>query len=320
MRRHRRCASWWRGRMRTRPSAARCATARNARGRSRSLLRLGRRVRGFLVLLGLRRDRYPVLLRAGPGMALDPDPARVSTLPHACGDTTTGLIRQSKHRCDARAENDDCWQNPPKMQIEAVKAAYRRYARVYDMVFGAVLQPGRRAVIEALRLKPGDRVLEVGVGTGISLPLYPRDVRLTGVDVSSEMLERARARVARAKLANVEALLEMDAEQMSFPDASFDKVVAMYVISVVPRPAKVLEELHRVCRPDGEIFLVNHFQSDNPILGGFERAIGAFSSQIGFDPQVNLRSLVPSSANGDVSRVNLLWKMVRLRNGVSHKL
>lgn len=206
------------------------------------------------------------------------------------------------------------------MQIEAVKAAYRRYARIYDMVFGAVLQPGRRAVIEALRLKPGDRVLEVGVGTGISLPLYPREVRITGIDVSSEMLGKARARVARGKLENVEALLEMDAEEMEFPAASFDKVVAMYVVSVVPRPAKLLEELHRVCRPEGEIFIVNHFQSDNPILGGFERAIGAFSSQIGFDPQVNLRTLVPCAENGDVSRVNLLWKMVRLRNGVSHKL
>jgi phosphatidylethanolamine/phosphatidyl-N-methylethanolamine N-methyltransferase len=206
------------------------------------------------------------------------------------------------------------------MHIEAVKAAYRRYARIYDVVFGAVLQPGRRAVLDALMLEPGDRVLEVGVGTGISLPLYPRDVRITGIDVSSEMLERARARVARARLKNVEALLEMDAEQMAFPDASFDKVVAMYVVSVVPRPGKLLEELHRVCKPDGEIFIVNHFQSESPVVGAFERAIGVFSSQIGFDPQVSLRSLVPDAQNGDVSRINLFWRMVRLRNGISHKL
>ena len=206
------------------------------------------------------------------------------------------------------------------MQIEAVKTAYRRYARIYDMVFGAVLQPGRKAVLDALKLKPGDRVLEVGVGTGISLPLYPREVRITGIDVSREMLERARARVARAKLPNVEALLEMDAEAMSFPDASFDKVVAMYVVSVVPRPARLLEELHRVCRPDGEIFIVNHFQSENRVMGAIERMLGTVSSQIGFDPQVDLRSLVPAAQNGDVRRVNLFWKMVRLRNGVSHKL
>ena len=205
------------------------------------------------------------------------------------------------------------------MQIDAVKAAYRRYARIYDTVFGPVLQPGRKAVLDALNLKPGDRVLEVGVGTGLSLQLYPRDVRITGIDVSSEMLERARARVARARLANVEALLEMDAEAMTFPDASFDKVVAMYVVSVVPRPAKLLEELHRVCRPDGEIFVVNHFQSENPVMGALERMLGGFSSQIGFDPQVDLRQLVPADG-ADVSRVNLFWKMVRLRNGVSHKL
>jgi phosphatidylethanolamine/phosphatidyl-N-methylethanolamine N-methyltransferase len=206
------------------------------------------------------------------------------------------------------------------MHIEAVKTAYRRYARIYDVIFGAVLQPGRRAVLEALKLKPGDRVLEVGVGTGISLPLYPRDVRITGIDVSREMLDKARARVARAKLTNVDALLEMDAEAMAFPDASFDKVVAMYVVSVVPRPAKLLEELHRVCRPHGEIFVVNHFQSENPVLGSVERALAGFSSQIGFNPDLDLHALVPAARNGDVSRVAFFWRMVRLRNGVSHKL
>jgi phosphatidylethanolamine/phosphatidyl-N-methylethanolamine N-methyltransferase len=206
------------------------------------------------------------------------------------------------------------------MHIQAVKAAYRRYARIYDVIFGAVLQPGRRAVLEALNLKPGDRVLEVGVGTGISLPLYPRNVRITGIDVSLEMLEKARARVERAKLSNLEALLEMDAEAMAFPDASFDKVVAMYVVSVVPRPEKLLEELHRVCRPDGDIFIVNHFQSENPIVGRLERALAGFSSQIGFNPDLDLRQLVPTAQNGDVSRVNFFWRMVRLRNGVSHKL
>ena len=206
------------------------------------------------------------------------------------------------------------------MHIEAVKAAYRRYARIYDVVFGAVLQPGRKAVLDALKLRPGDRVLEVGVGTGISLPLYPRDVRITGIDVSSEMLEKARGRVAQRRLENVDALLEMDAEDMTFPAASFDKVVAMYVVSVVPRPAKLLEELHRVCRPDGEIFLVNHFHSENPVMGALERALAVCSSQIGFNPDLDLRSLVPAAQNGDVSRVSLFWKMVRLRNGVSHNL
>ena len=206
------------------------------------------------------------------------------------------------------------------MQIEAVKAAYRRYARIYDTVFGPVLQPGRRALLERLELQPGDRVLEVGVGTGLSLPLYPRGVRITGIDVSAEMLEKARARVARRRLDNVEALLEMDAEQMAFPDASFDKVVAMYVVSVVARPAKLLEELHRVCRPDGEIFIVNHFRSDNRFIGAVEKALAGFSSQLGFRPDFDLREVLPAAHNGEVSRVNLFQKVVRLRNGVSHKL
>ena len=206
------------------------------------------------------------------------------------------------------------------MQIEAVKTAYRRYARIYDAVFGPVLQPGRRALLEALKLKPGDRVLEVGVGTGLSLPLYPGSVRITGIDVSREMLEKARERVARRRLENVEALLEMDAEQMSFPDASFDKVVAMYVVSVVARPARLLEELHRVCRPDGEIFIVNHFRSENRFIGAVEKALAGFSPQLGFRPDFDLREVLPDYHNGDVSRVNLFQKVVRLRNGVSHKL
>lgn len=205
------------------------------------------------------------------------------------------------------------------MQIESVKAAYRRYAAVYDAVFGPVLQPGRRAVMQALRLRPGDRVLEVGVGTGLSLPLYPRDVKITGIDVSHEMLEKARTRVARRHLANVEALLEMDAENMSLPDASFDKVVAMYVVSVVERPAKLLEELHRVCKPDGEIFLVNHVKSDNRLIAAVEKGLARFSDKLGFHPDFELRDMVSDAGQlAEVSTINFFWKVMRLKNGVAH--
>ena len=200
------------------------------------------------------------------------------------------------------------------MRIEAVKAAYRRYANVYDAVFGPVLQPGRKAVIEALGCRPGERVLEVGVGTGLSLPMYPASVRITGIDLSSEMLERARSRVARRQLANVDALLEMDAESMAFPDAAFDKVVAMYVVSVTDRPAQLLHELKRVCRPGGDIFIVNHVRSDNPVVGALEKSLARFANQLGFHPDFELKSLVNGSFRVEhVSSINFFWKVMRLR-------
>jgi phosphatidylethanolamine/phosphatidyl-N-methylethanolamine N-methyltransferase len=202
------------------------------------------------------------------------------------------------------------------MQIEAVKAAYRRYASVYDALFGPVLHPGRKAVLHALKCRPGERVLEVGVGTGLSLPLYPSDVRITGIDLSREMLEKARTRVARRGLANVEGLYEMDANAMDFPDASFDKVVAMYVVSIVQEPARLLKELHRVCKPEGEIFLVNHVRSDNPIVSAVERSLARFSDHIGFHPDFDLKSLVNGSARVEhIANVNFLWKVMRVQNG-----
>lgn len=203
------------------------------------------------------------------------------------------------------------------MQIEAVKAAYRRYASVYDALFGPVLQPGRKAVMTALGCRPGDRVLEVGVGTGLALPMYPSSVRITGIDLSREMLEKARLRVERRRLQNVEGLLEMDAEAMDFPDASFDKVVAMYVVSVVDKPARLMHELHRVCKPNGEIFIVNHVRSHNPLLGAVEKSLARFSDKLGFHPDFELRDLVNGSSRIEhITNVNFLWKVMRVRNGV----
>jgi phosphatidylethanolamine/phosphatidyl-N-methylethanolamine N-methyltransferase len=206
------------------------------------------------------------------------------------------------------------------MQIDTVKAAYRRYAGFYDALFGPVLQSGRKAVIEALKCKPGERVLEVGVGTGLALDLYPRDVRVVGIDVSSEMLEKARRRVEKRGFAHVEALLEMDAEAMTFPDASFDKIVAMYVVPVVPNPARLLAELHRVCKPTGEIYLINHVRSDNPVIGAVEKGLARFSDKIGFRPDFELRELLHESHElVQIERVNLFWKVMQLRNGVASR-
>jgi phosphatidylethanolamine/phosphatidyl-N-methylethanolamine N-methyltransferase len=136
------------------------------------------------------------------------------------------------------------------------------------------------------------------------------------VDLSREMLEKARVRVRRRELANVEGLHEMDAQAMDFPDASFDKIVAMYVVSVVQEPARLLGELHRVCKPNGEIFIVNHVRSANPVIGALERSLARFSDQLGFHPDFELHSLVNGSGRVEhISNVNFFWKVMRVRNG-----
>lgn len=177
------------------------------------------------------------------------------------------------------------------MDLEAIQKAYRRYAQSYDFYFGAVFQQGRKAVIDLMACQTGERVLEVGVGTGISLALYPDDVHITGIDVSTEMLAKAEQRVQRNQYAHVD-LLEMDAEAMSFADRSFDKVVAMYVASVVPNPKHLVEEMQRVCKPGGMLFIVNHFHSDNRLLAKMERSISPFSKLMGFRPDVSLENFI----------------------------
>ena len=174
------------------------------------------------------------------------------------------------------------------MDILAIEQAYRRYARVYDICFGAVFQPGRRAIVERMGCSPGERILEVGVGTGLSLPLYPQDVRVVGIDISRHMLEQARVRLARDGVDSLAQLMVMDAENMAFADDSFDKVVAMYVASVVPDPGRLVDEMRRVCKPGGQIFMVNHFHSRNPILGGVESLLAPLSKQLGFRPDFSL--------------------------------
>ena len=203
------------------------------------------------------------------------------------------------------------------MDIDAIQKSYRRYASVYDFYFGAVFEPGRRAVIDRMHCRPGERILEVGVGTGLSLPLYPDHVLLTGIDLSVEMLARARARIQRDGLDHVE-LFEMDAEQMSFADDSFNKVVAMYVASVVPHPDRLVAEMHRVCKPGGELFIVNHFHSTNPLIAWLEKLIAPLSSMLGFRPDFSLDKFLRDTGLEvlDKSQVNLLgyWTFLRAVN------
>ncbi len=204
------------------------------------------------------------------------------------------------------------------MDIQAIRAAYRRYAKIYDAVFGPVLNPGRKVIIDALNCRPGDAVLEVGVGTGLSLPLYPKDVTVTGIDVSAEMLARARERVRAQRLSQVEAVLEMDAESLRFSDNSFDKVIAMYVVSVVSDPSRVVEEMRRVCKPGGEIFIANHFRARNPVIRFFEGLLSPLAKLVGFHPDLSLEDLLRKTRLDviEIRSVNLFgyWKVLRCRS------
>lgn len=168
-----------------------------------------------------------------------------------------------------------------------VRKAYASFAPMYDFVFGKLLQPGRRHAIRAMNLKAGDRVLEVGVGTGISLPLYPPEVRVIGIDLSTEMLAKARERVRERGLTNVEDLLEMDATHMSFPDNSFDVVMAMYIISVVDHPERVTAEMVRVCKPGGRLIIVNHFESRHPLMVMWHKLVRPIHRAVAFRSDLN---------------------------------
>jgi phosphatidylethanolamine/phosphatidyl-N-methylethanolamine N-methyltransferase len=166
---------------------------------------------------------------------------------------------------------------------DAVRSAYRRWAPVYDHTFGLVAAEGRKHSVEVINQSKG-RVLEVGVGTGLSLPTYGRHLEIVGIDLSPEMLEKARERVAAEGLDHVAELHEMDASDLKFPDAAFDTVVAMYVMTVVPDPEKVMRELSRVCRPGGEVIIVNHFSAEEGMRGWVERRMAPFADMLGWRP------------------------------------
>lgn len=168
-----------------------------------------------------------------------------------------------------------------QMDEDDVREAYRRWAPVYDYTFGRVSTAGRRHAVELINGSTG-KVLEVGVGTGLSLPEYKPHLDITGIDLAPEMLQKARERVKTEGLKNVSGLYEMDAGNLQFPDNSFDTTVAMYVITVVPEPEKVMRELARVTKPGGQVLLVNHFSQEEGVRGWVERKMAPFADLVGW--------------------------------------
>lgn len=202
------------------------------------------------------------------------------------------------------------------MDQQSVAAAYRRLSKQYDRFFGRVFEPGRKLAVDKMDCRPGDRVLEVGVGTGLSLQYYPDSVHVTGIDVSPHMLERAHARLNGA--ADRVELALMDAQELEYASDCFDKVVAMYVASVVPDPQRMVAEMKRVCRPGGEMFIVNHFSRDKGAMAALERLASPVSKFVGFRSSFPLEDFLAESDLQVVETVpvNLFgyWTLIRAVN------
>lgn len=178
------------------------------------------------------------------------------------------------------------------MDISCIRNSYRRYAPYYDWVFGPVFARGRRTAIDTLTPLAGKRVLEVGVGTGISLSLYGPDVEIVGIDLSRPMLSVAQRRLRHGAFPSVLGLAEMNAEALAFPADSFDAVVAMYVATVVPDPQRLFAEMWRVCRPGGSLLFLNHFASRQWALRAMEQGLRPWSRTVGFRPDMELQDFI----------------------------
>lgn len=201
------------------------------------------------------------------------------------------------------------------MDANAVRAAYRRWAPGYDGVFGFISQAARERAVAAVNQAPGPEVLEVGVGTGLALPLYAPEKRVTGIDLSAPMLSRARQRAAALGLRNVEALEEMDAQNTLYEDGRFDIAVAMFVASVVPNPRALLKELRRVVKPGGKIMFVNHFARESGPLWWCERALAPASKLLGWHPDFRLGHIFSAADLAQARQRPLgLFRLIELNN------
>jgi phosphatidylethanolamine/phosphatidyl-N-methylethanolamine N-methyltransferase len=177
----------------------------------------------------------------------------------------------------------------------AIEKAYARWAPIYDFVFGSIFERGRKAAIAAAE-RIGGRILEVGVGTGLSLPEYRWTSRITGIDLSAPMLAKAKARVKEHRLSNVEGLAVMDAQHLGFEDGAFDVVIAQYVITVVPDAEATLDEFARVLKAGGEIILINHLGAEAGPRAAFERALAPLARRLGWQPEFSYARLVAWAA------------------------
>lgn len=204
----------------------------------------------------------------------------------------------------------------PRLDEEAVLAAYSRWAPIYDRVFGKVFDAGRRAAVAIINRRVG-RLLEVGVGTGLTLPHYAPHLRVTGIDLSPDMLAVAKKRVAEQKVETVEALVEMDATRLAFPDASFDTVAVMYTITVVPHPDAVMAEVERVTKPGGEAIFVSHFASDSGWRRAIEDFLTPFTRRLGWRPDFPISRILgrPGFETIEIRRLGPLgiFTVARLR-------
>jgi phosphatidylethanolamine/phosphatidyl-N-methylethanolamine N-methyltransferase len=177
------------------------------------------------------------------------------------------------------------------MDLKKVERVYTSYAGVYDHIFGKVFHEGRESAIRNLNVQPDEKILEVGIGTGLALPMYPRHCQIVGIDFSEGMLDKARQRTAEHQMSHVQ-LHRMDAGAMEFEDDSFDTVVAAYVVTAVPDYRKVVNEMIRVCRPGGRIIMLNHFSNGNKIIAAVEKVLSPITKHLGWRTDLSLDTVL----------------------------
>ncbi len=201
--------------------------------------------------------------------------------------------------------------------VAYIEKVYNYYSHFYDQIFGKMVDSGREMAPLLLELSPQSQLLEVGVGTGLSIPTLPKSVEITGIDLSEKMLQRARLRVESLGRKNTK-LLRMDATHLDFPDDSFDRVLAAYFISTVPDPVRVIQEMKRVCRVEGFLLFLNHFCNENFLVGGIEKLVSPLCYRIGFRTDLDLHSLMEECGLEIESRtpIDFLghWQAVRCVN------